>query len=225
MRTKKTTLLLLKIIEKILSHKSLHARWLNSLSYFEYIGTRKMLKSLPAHMLNKYFLEHIQEESRHSLFFKTLAQKTANKELGFKEHEMLVPKQVANYFQQVDHYSLKFSFDSVQMYYLYTTYAVEQRAMVVYSFYNEILRKRNWSFSLQSVLNDERAHLDFVLNKIQKMDPLWESHIEEISLFEHQKYFAFLIALEEELFEKPLLEECLDHPTKYPAQKLQYQKF
>ena len=83
MFTKKTTLLLLKILEKVTSEKALHSRWLNTLSYLEYIGTRKILKSLPAHIFGKVFLEHVNEEARHSLFFKNLAQKRGSKESKF----------------------------------------------------------------------------------------------------------------------------------------------
>lgn len=205
MRTKKTTLLLLKILEKIISDENLHSLWLNTLSYLEYIGARKMLKSLPAHILSKIFLEHIHEEARHSLFFKNLAQKIAQKDLSFKDHELLAHQAGSDYFQQVDHYSVKFSFSNPVINYLYTTYAVEQRALVIYSLYNEILQRKGFSFSLQPVLNDEQEHLDFVLKKIQKTDPLWEKNLEEISHFEHQKYFSWLITLERKVFDVPLM--------------------
>ena len=204
MRTKKTTLLLLKILEKIISSRSLHSRWLNTLSYLEYIGLRKMLKSLPAGLLDKTLLDHINEEARHSLFFKNLAQKTAQKNLSFKDDELLASQAGRAYFQQVDHYSLKFSSDPA-VNYLYTTYAVEQRAVVLYSLYNDLLKKQSCSFSLQPVLNDESRHLDCVLQKIQEMDPLWEKNLEEITHFEHQKYFSFLIDLEKEVFNSPLM--------------------
>ena len=52
---------------------------------------------------------------------------------------------------------------------------------------------------MQSVLNDEEEHLNYTLKKIQKEDPSWETNLEEISQFEHQKYFSFLISLEEEV--------------------------
>ena len=203
--TKKTTLLLLRILEKVISDRNLHSRWLNTLSYLEYIGTRKILKSLPAHILSKAFLDHIYEEARHSLFFKNLAQKVAQKNLSFKEHELLAPQAGNDYFQRVDHYSVKFSFSNPVISYLYTTYTLEQRALSFYSLYDEMLEKKGFSFSLQSVLNDEKTHLDFVFKKIQKIDPLWESNLEEISHFEHQKYFSFLISLEKTVFNIPFM--------------------
>ena len=218
MLTKKTTLLLLKILEKITTNTTLHSRWLNTLSYLEYIGTRKILKSLPAHIFNKTFLEHVNEEARHSLFFKNLAQKVAQKKLSFKEYELLAPQIGSDYFQQIDRYTLKFSFTNPVINYLYTTYTVEERAIVVYSLYNEILKRKNFPFSLESVLNDEKKHLNYVFKKIQKMDPLWEKNLEDINHFEHQKYFAVLIALEKVSIETPLMKNFHQYKkeTNYP---------
>lgn len=206
MLSKKTTLLLLKILEKITSDNSLHSRWLNTLSYLEYIGTRKMLKALPAHILDEKFLEHINEEARHSLFFKKLAHKqAAKKKIGFTEQEMIASQAASDYFQKIDHYLGKFSFSNPTLNYLYTTYIVEQRALVVYSLYDEILKRKSFAFSVQSVLNDEKDHLAFVFKEIQKWDPLWESHLEEARHFEHKKYFSLLIAFERDVFEIPFI--------------------
>ena len=200
LKTKKTTLLLLTLLEKISSDDSLHARFLNTLSYLEYIGSRKMLKSLPSSVLDKVLLDHINEETRHSLILKSLAQKLAKKNMGFTEEEMIAGESAKNYFQEVDHYSLKFSFDNPVLNYLYTTYAVEQRALVFYSLYNDILKKRAFSFSLSSILDDELKHLDFVLNEIKSKDFNWENNLDEINQFEHKKYFTFLIDLEKSVF-------------------------
>ena len=155
--------------------------------------------------MNKNFLEHINEEARHSLFFKNLAQKIAQKNLSFNEHELLAPKDGSDYFQKIDHYTVKFSLSNPVISYLYTTYVIEQRVLVVYSLYNEILKRKGFSFCLQSVLNDEREHLSFVFEKIQKTDPLWEKTLEDINHFEHQKYFSFLIALEKSVFDIPFM--------------------
>ena len=203
MLTRKTTLLLLRILERVITQDSLHARWLNTLSYLEYIGTRKILKSLPSAILNKAFLEHIQEESRHSLFFKALAEKISGTEKGYKEHELIAGIAAKNYFKQVDHYSVKFSFSNPLVSYLYTTYVVEQRALAVYSFYQDLLKKSKKPFSIQAVLNDEKEHLDFVIQRLKGMDPLWQKNLDEISHFEHQKYFSLLVEVEKDVFELP----------------------
>ena len=199
-KTKKTTLLLLTLLEEITSDDSIHARFLNTLSYMEYLGSRKMIKSLPSSILDKTFLDHINEETRHSLILKNLAQKLAKKNMGFKEEELIAGESAKNYFKEVDYYSFKFSFDNPILNYLYTTYSVEQRAVAFYSIYNEVLRKKGFSFSLSSILDDELGHLDSVLNEIKTKDFNWENNLDELSQFEHRKYFTLLIDMENSVF-------------------------
>ena len=201
LKTKKTTLLLLSLLEKITSDDSLHACFLNTLSYLEYIGSRKMLKSLPSSILDKTLLDHINEETRHSLILKGFAEKLSKKTMSFQEEEMIAGESAKNYFQEVDHYSLKFSFDNPVLNYLYTTYAVEQRALVFYSLYNNVLKKKGFSFSLSAILDDELKHLDFVLNEIKSKDFKWENNLDEINHFEHKKYFSLLIDIEKSVFD------------------------
>ena len=213
MQTKKTTLLLLKILEKVISDNWLHARFLNTLSYLEYIGSRKMMKSLPRQVLDKSFLSHINEEIRHSLLLKSFAQKLAKKNLAYKKKEMVAGSSANQYFQEVDHYSLKFAFSNPLLNYLYTTYVVEQRAVVFYSLYNEILQKKYFSFSLRAILKDEKQHLKDVEQHIKTLDSFWESHIDEITEFEHQRYFSLLIALEKACFYPDFLPSAFPRPS------------
>ena len=205
LKTKKTTLLLLNILEKITSDSALHSRFLNTLSYLEYIGSRKMLKSLPSSILDYFFLDHINEETRHSLILKRLAQKVAKKNMAFQDNEMVAGQSGQDYFQEVDHYSLKFTFDNPVLNYLYTSYAIEQRALVFYSLYNDVLKKKSFAFSLDAILNDEIKHLECVLAQIQKKDWNWENNLDEITQFEHQKYFSFLLDLERAVFDCDLI--------------------
>ena len=200
LRTKKTTLLLLNILEKVSSDDSLHARFLNTLSYLEYIGSRKMLKSLPSSIFDKVLLDHVNEETRHSLILKSFAEKLAKKSMGFEEEELLIGESAKDYFQEVDHFSLKFGFNNPVLNYLYTTYAIEQRALVFYSLYNDILKKKGFPFSLSMILDDELKHLDAVFNQIKLKDFNWENNLDEINHFEHKKYFSFLIKLEQSVF-------------------------
>ncbi len=200
MQSKKTTLLLIKILERIISDKTTHSSWLNTLSFLEYIGTRKMLKSLPAHSLNETLLEHINEESRHSLFFKRLAKKVSGKDLSFHEHEMLCSKQAESYFQQIDQKSKTLSRSNTILNYLYTTYIVELRATLVYSIYNKILERNDFPFTVNCILKEEEKHLETVMYSIKKLDPFSEQNFEEIKEYEHQIYFTLLRNLEEEVF-------------------------
>jgi len=203
MQTKKTTLLLIKILEYIVSDDNLHSRFLNTLSFLEYIGTRKMLKSLPASSLNASFLEHINEESRHSLFFKKLAKKISGKDVSFLDYEMLCRIPAEKYFQKMDQEAMTISRSNTILNYLYTTYIVESRATSVYSIYSKILRRNQFHFTLNSILKDEFKHLETVIGSIKKLDPFADHNFETLKEHEHLAYFSLLRSLENEIFKYP----------------------
>ena len=46
------------------------------------------------------------------------------------------------------------------------------------------------------------------------MDPFWDKNMEEMTQFEHKKYFSFLIHLEKEIFDQALMVQF------HPAQKI-----
>ena len=203
MLSKKTTRLLIRILEQITQDKALHARWLNTLSYLEYVGARKIIKAIPSNRISEAFLEHISEETRHSLFFKKLSQKLSGKNPGFQTFEILASDSVRSYFQKVDHKAAEFSGSQPCLNYLYTSFAVEKRALIVYSLYNKILLQKRFPFNLNGILKEEDRHLDFVQEALEREDPLWEKNSEDLRDFEHQQYFSLLLALEEELAPKP----------------------
>ena len=63
------------LISQIVADPALHARWLNTFSYLEYVGFRKILKSQRAEVLTAAILTHACEEGRHALGLKKLAVK------------------------------------------------------------------------------------------------------------------------------------------------------
>jgi hypothetical protein len=61
------------LVERIVADPALHARWLNTFSYLEYVGFRKIVKSQRAEVLTAAILGHACEEGRHALGLKKLA--------------------------------------------------------------------------------------------------------------------------------------------------------
>ncbi|MCY4512689.1 MAG: hypothetical protein OXB86_03265 [Bdellovibrionales bacterium] len=190
------------ILENIVSSRKIHGRWLNTLSFLEYIGTRKILKSLPANILDETLLSHVAEEAFHSLFFKKLARKLTVNNYSFKEEEMLAPEECENYFQQLDKKAELISNEKPDLNYLYTTWIVETRAVSVYSLYNKILKEKQFSFTLNPILKDEEKHLAQVKNCIQQMDSRHEIHFQELMGFEEQEFSVLLEHLKKTVFQK-----------------------
>ena len=180
------------VLEGITSCRGLHGRWLNTLSFLEYIGTRKILKSLPARILEETLLSHVTEEAFHSLFFKKLARKVTLHNCSFKKEELLAPKECEGYFQNLDRKAESLSNGDKILNYLYTTWIVETRAVKVYSLYNEILTEKQFSFTLNSILKDEEKHLNQVKNLIQERDSQYEIHFQELAAFEEREFGSLL---------------------------------
>ena len=189
------------ILEEITSRPILHGRWLNTLSFLEYIGTRKILKSLPANILDETLLSHISEEAFHSLFFKKLIRKVTLKNCSFREEELLAPKESERYFQNLDTKSGDISNANGMLNYLYTTWIIETRAVAVYSLYNQILKAKQFPFTLNPILKDEEKHLTQVKYSIEGMDLHHQTHFQELMEFEEGEFTLFLQCLEREVFQ------------------------
>ena len=196
------------VLEEVTSCQRLHGRWLNTLSFLEYIGARKILKSLPADILDETLLSHIAEEAFHSLFFKKLARKVTQNNYSFREEELLLPEKCEDYFQKLDKKAESLSSGNKILNYLYTTWIVETRAVTVYSLYNRILQTKQFPFTLNSILKDEEKHLKQVKDLIEQIDNQHKIHFQDLIAFEKKEFMSLLKDLKEsvistEVFSSP----------------------
>ena len=75
------------VIGIVMQDDHIHARWLNTFSFLEYIGFRKIVKSQRAEVLNRSLLVHALEEGRHALLLKKLAVKLGGSKFDFYRPE------------------------------------------------------------------------------------------------------------------------------------------
>lgn len=192
---------IVNLLEQIVSNSSLHSRFLNTLSFLEYIGTRKIIKSQASDYFNEELLEHLNEEARHSLFFKKLAQKLSNKAMGFRPEDLLLKKDSESYFQNLDKKSKELS-PNPFINYLYTTWSIENRAIYLYSIYDKILKKHSFSFSLRFILKEEGEHLKYVedlgVNKNPKDKKLLKEFEEKEFSYLMSKWHEFIFSHKEQ---------------------------
>ena len=74
----------------VIKDDHLHARWLNTFSYLEYVGFRKIIKSQRADVLNRAFLNHALEEGGHAFLLKNMAVKVGGKDFDFYTPESML---------------------------------------------------------------------------------------------------------------------------------------
>ena len=161
-------------LQGIVQNNSLHTRWLNTLAFMEHIGSRKIIKSQNSTTLDHFILQHISEETRHSFYFKNLAHKLSPHDCpNFEENYMIKGASSEDYFQGIDHKAEEELANSAYknlLNYLYTTWMIEERAVMLYELYNQILKSNNMPFNLNFILREEDHHLKTVMQIIQKKD-------------------------------------------------------
>lgn len=194
------TNLLNSCLSQIVRSQELHARMLNTFSFLEYIGFRKILKSQPADLMSAETLEHAVEEGRHALRLKKLALKLGGSE--FKHYvtgNMLRGEEAENYFQSLDRFceaSLSNLSESTKkrLTYLYVTLLIEIRALQVYEIYQVNLKAMGLPLALQSLLKEEESHMEYVINELQTKDPDFQNRLE---IFKEKESSLFAVYLNE----------------------------
>ena len=150
-------------LEYIIKSDELHARWLNTLSFLEHIGSRKILKTQSSNTTKTEVLRHAAEEARHAYIFKKLIEKTGLQIEDYKRDSMLCGGSANRYFQGLDGMvkkKLKELNIPRAMCYYYVTALIEERAGWLYPIYQECLEKMKSSIDISNIIKEEERHLE-----------------------------------------------------------------
>lgn len=189
------------IVAIVMNDDHLHARWLNTFSFLEYIGFRKIVKSQRAEILNRSLLMHALEEGRHALLLKKLAVKLGGTAFDLYGPETLIcPEAAKAYFQDLDHgCEAKFAhlgdLERSKLVYLYVTWLIERRALDVYGRYKKVLGQSDLAPKLNALLAEEVGHLRAVEAGIAEGDPEHAARSAEFEALEAGLYETFIDAL------------------------------
>jgi hypothetical protein len=184
------------LLQVIVQRPALHARFLNSLARLEYVGVRKMLKARRAQDLDLEGLQHLLEEAVHATRLKKFARSVAPEHVcvdTFRAEHTLSGDEAEAYFQAVDHAgAVALGREDGEASYALTSAAIEIRARTFYPAYQEALEAAGSRVSVQSILNDEEAHLSEMQARLQAGQPEWRSQLQQVMLVE-QRAFAELL--------------------------------
>jgi hypothetical protein len=193
------------VIGIVMQDDHIHARWLNTFSFLEYIGFRKIVKSQRAEVLNRSLLMHALEEGRHALLLKKLAVKLGGLQFDFYRPEtMLCPDAAKTYFRELDHrcdekFAHLADVERAKLVYLYVTWLIERRALDVYARYKKVLGDSEIAPKLGALLAEEVGHLRSVEAGIAAGDPGHATRSAEFEALESGLYDDFVGALAREL--------------------------
>jgi hypothetical protein len=199
---------LVPLLSEIIAQPAVHARFVNTLSRLEYVGVRKMLKSRRAESLNLDGLQHVLDETVHSLRLKKAALALAMSAGGgvrvstFGDDDTLAGHAGEDYLQAIDGEAEALLADPtnpgsgsrVDANYLLTSAAIEVRAQVFYPIYDRLLTERGIGFSVAAIAKDEDKHLAEMASGLARVLPEWRQKLELLLMAEERYFCRFLDA-------------------------------
>lgn len=147
------------VLAKVVQDPATEARWLNTLSLLEYVGARKIGRTMCRTHPSAEVLDHWADETRHAYAFKRLCERVGGGSCdGYLGQEAAV-----TYFQELDKQASAWATemtgeeDSFQNYLVVTT-LIERRAMKVYPIYRSITEQDTVRDELKEIIVEEQDH-------------------------------------------------------------------
>ncbi|WP_213357657.1 hypothetical protein [Chlamydiifrater phoenicopteri] len=174
------------ILSQIIRDSAIHARWVNTLSYMENSGARKIAASEHPIMVKEEILKHAFEEFRHAYYLKTQIHRLTNDFLPSYKYDSTLGRSSSRYYlHSLDLQTTKFlrkellltGFELRSTAYILVTYAIELRAFELYEIYNTLLKESQSPITIKSILMEEIGHLkemESELSLIQNGEQLLE---------------------------------------------------
>jgi len=196
------------ILKSIVADNVLHAKWLNTLSYMENAGAKKISASEHKEDVNLIILKHAAEEHRHAYYLKKQISKVGEDLCKtYTNAELLSPNHTKYYLHALDiavcrYLKAKFNLSGYELKfaaYLFVTYAIEVRADELYPIYQSILDDLKSKVNVKSIILEEEGHLEEMINQLVGFSDDWENHASEVIKIEQKLFDNWVLALDKEL--------------------------
>jgi hypothetical protein len=200
-------LILTSILTKIIKQDAIHGKWLNTLSYLENCGARKIAACEHPTLVKEEMLKHAAEEFRHSHYLKRQIKKVSKQPFdNYSSLNILGGIKTLHYLNKLDlfvsNYLIKVAklpkIEIKKIAYLLVTYAIELRAELLYPIYDKILRANQSKVFVKSIILEEKEHL----NEMQKGLLAISSgikHAKKVTTYESILFEKWLKAVNDEL--------------------------
>ncbi|QPH39886.1 hypothetical protein [Pedobacter endophyticus] len=195
------------ILKSIVDDHVLHAKWLNTLSYMENAGAKKISASEHKENVNLIILKHAAEEHRHAYYLKKQISKLSDDLCKtYTNAELLSPNQTKYYLHALDiavcrYLKNKFKLSGYELKfaaYLFVTYAIEVRADELYPVYQTVLDEAKSKVNVKSIILEEEGHLEEMINQLVGFCNDWENHAAEVIKIEKALFDNWVGALDGE---------------------------
>ena len=164
-------------LNAIVSYPHLHAKWLNTLSYLENCGARKIASCEHPTLVKEEMIKHAAEEFRHAYYLKRQIKRISNFPLiDYAIDNMLGGIATRHYLNKLDVHVSRFlktqglSPSAIKATaYVLVTYVIELRAAELYPIYDEILKKNHSPITIKSILLEEKEHLKEMEDELSRI--------------------------------------------------------
>jgi hypothetical protein len=164
------------LLPKIVDNTHLHAKWLNTLSFLENCGARKIAACEHPTLVKEEMLKHASEEFRHAHYLKKQIQRISSPITDYSLSHLLGGTKSLQYLTYLDVQTSRFlkkekhSKSKIkELAYLLVTYAIELRAQELYPIYEGVLRKHGSKVIVKSILLEEEEHLQEMKEGLAKL--------------------------------------------------------
>ncbi|HFK5502688.1 TPA: hypothetical protein ACG0AG_001375 [Elizabethkingia anophelis] len=197
-----------KIIEAIIRNNEIHAKWLNTLSFMENAGARKISACEDPVTVDLIQLKHAAEEHRHAYYLKKQILKLLPDYcINYRADEMLAQGYTRQYLHRLDMQVSRFLKNTFQLdgkalryaSYLFVTYAIEVRADELYPVYQDTLDKSKSRVMVKSIILEEEGHLEEMIQQLERFHADWEDYAGEVLKIENELFQDWINAVGKEV--------------------------
>jgi len=196
------------ILDKIVEDNEMHAKWLNTLSFMENAGARKISACEDSENTGIIQLKHAAEEHRHAYYLKKQIGKLNVQGFEFYQSDSMIGgKSSQQYLHRLDVLTCRYLKDQFKLSgqdlkyaaYLFVTYAIEVRADELYPIYQESLTENGSKVMVKSIILEEEGHLEEMINQLKEFDSEWERHAEHVLKIESDLFEDWISSVSKEL--------------------------
>lgn len=157
-----------QLLIAIVDSHELHAKWLNTLSFLENCGARKIAACEHPTLVKEEMLKHAAEEFRHAHHLKRQIERVWSKPMDTYSLSLILGGSATlHYLAALDLKASRYlkalglpKHCIKEAAYLLVTYAIELRADELYPIYDAVLRKAGSRVAVKSILLEEKEHID-----------------------------------------------------------------
>ncbi len=165
-----------ELIHPIVKDHILHGLWINTLSYLENCGARKIAACEHPTAVKREMLKHASEEFRHAFYLKQQLSRIDQHYEDYRKSSLLGGWAAYHYLNVLDLRASRYlkmlgknRFEIQKLAYFLVTYAIELRAQELYPLYQRALKQYQPKIQVQSILLEEKEHLQEMENELSRI--------------------------------------------------------